>query len=208
MEQIVRKCKKVMKKEFVHLLLPGTYSIGLKISYDCRTMFKKILFVFLFIINAAFAGFPSPVKSANIRVVYIVDMFENEVVDTEMPRSVLDSILLDVDSVFFAPLGACDCACAGGDIFFYLSKKKDIRAIFKANFPDRICSKASDSLDLVLRLKDDRKIKALEEKLLKLESRSPTKKIEDDDDDVDDSRLIFILDSTVKAQKNKGKLKK
>lgn len=57
-------------------------------------------------------------------------------------------------------------------------------------------------------MKDDRKIKALEEKLLKLESRSPTKKIEDDDDDVDDSRLIFILDSTVKAQKNKGKLKK
>ena len=53
-------------------------------------------------------------------------------------------------------------------------------------------------------MKDDRKIKALEEKLLKLESRSPTKKIEDDDDDVDDSRLIFILDSTIKAE-NKRK---
>ena len=87
-------------------------------------MLKKYCLFFLFIINAAFAGFPSPVKSANIRIVYIVDMFENEVVDTEMPRSVLDSILLDVDSVFFAPLGACDCDCAGGDIFFYLSKKK------------------------------------------------------------------------------------
>lgn len=166
--------------------------------------FKKILFVFFLAINTVFAELPSSVKNTNIRIVYIVDMFENEVVDTEMPRSVLDSILLDVDSVFFAPLGACDCDCAGGDIFFYLLKKKDIRAIFKANFPDRICSKASDSLDLVLRLKDDRKIKALEEKLLKLESRSPTKKIEDDDDDVDDSRLIFILDSTIKAE-NKRK---
>ena len=167
-------------------------------------MLKKYCLFFLFIINAAFAGFPSPVKSANIRVVYIVDTFDDDVIDTEVPRSVLDSILQDVDSVYFAPFGACDCDCAGGDIFFYLSKKKDIRAIFKANFPDRICSKASDSLDLVLRLKDDRKIKALEEKLLKLESRSPTKKIEDDDDDVDDSRLIFILDSTVKAE-NKRK---
>ena len=54
-------------------------------------MLKKYCLFFLFIINAAFAGFPSPVKSANIRIVYIVDMFENEVVDTEMPRSVLDS---------------------------------------------------------------------------------------------------------------------
>ena len=167
-------------------------------------MLKKYCLFFLFIINAAFAGFPSPVKSANIRVVYIVDTFDDDVIDTEVPRSVLDSILQDVDSVYFAPFGACDCDCAGGDIFFYLSKKKDIRAIFKANFPDRICSKASDSLNLVLRLKDDRKIKALEEKLLKLESRSPTKKIEDDDDDVDDSRLIFILDSTIKAE-NKRK---
>lgn len=167
-------------------------------------MLKKYCLFFLFIINAAFAGFPSPVKSANIRVVYIVDTFDDDVIDTEVSRSVLDSILQDVDSVYFAPFGACDCDCAGGDIFFYLSKKKDIRAIFKANFPDRICSKASDSLDLVLRLKDDRKIKALEEKLLKLESRSPTKKIEDDDDDVDDSRLIFILDSTIKAE-NKRK---
>ncbi len=71
-------------------------------------MFKKILFVFLFVINAAFAGFPSPVKSANIRVVYIVDTFDDDVIDTEVPRSVLDSILQDVDSVYFAPFGACD----------------------------------------------------------------------------------------------------
>jgi hypothetical protein len=130
-------------------------------------------------------------------------MFDDEIVDTEMPRSVLDSILQDVDSVYFAPFGACDCDCAGGDIFFYPSNKKDTRAIFKANSPARICSKASDSLDLVLRLKDNRKIKALEENLLKQKRRSPTKKREDDDD-VDDSRLIFILDSTIKAE-NKRK---
>jgi hypothetical protein len=52
-------------------------------------------------------------------------------------------------------------------------------------------------------LKDNRKIKALEENLLKQKRRSPTKKREDDDD-VDDSRLIFILDSTIKAE-NKRK---
>lgn len=54
----------------------------LKFSYDWRKMFKKILFVFLFVISAAFAGFPSPVKSANIRVVYIVDTFDDDVIDT------------------------------------------------------------------------------------------------------------------------------
>lgn len=165
---------------------------------------KKNIFFILLLVTFAFAAKPVPFEYNKVRILYVIDSFDDEKVEAVLPRSVLDSILLDVDSVFFAPLGACDCDCAGGDIFFYLSKKKDIRAIFKANFPDRICSKASDSLDLVLRLKDDRKIKALEEKLLKLESRSPTKKIEDDDDDVDDSRLIFILDSTIKAE-NKRK---
>ena len=171
-------------------------------------MLKKYCLFFLFIINAAFAGFPSPVKSANIRIVYIVDMFENEVVDTEMPRSVLDSILLDVDSVFFAPLGACDCACAGGDIIFYPSNKENARALFKTNSIARLCSSVSDSLDLVLRLKDNRKIKTLGENLLKQNENRPKKRMVEDDDEMDDARLIFILDSTVKAQKNKSKLKK
>lgn len=165
---------------------------------------KKNIFFILLLVTFAFAAKPVPFEYNKVRILYVIDSFDDEKVEAVLPRSVLDSILQDVDSVYFAPFGACDCDCAGGDIFFYLSKKKDIRAIFKANFPDRICSKASDSLDLVLRLKDDRKIKALEEKLLKLESRSPTKKIEDDDDDVDDSRLIFILDSTIKAE-NKRK---
>lgn len=171
-------------------------------------MLKKYCLFFLFIINAAFAGFPSPVKSANIRVVYIVDTFDDDVIDTEVPRSVLDSILQDVDSVYFAPFGACDCDCAGGDIIFYPSNKENARALFKTNFIARLCSSVSDSLDLVLRLKDNRKIKTLGENLLKQNENRPKKRMVEDDDEMDDARLIFILDSTVKAQKNKGKLKK
>lgn len=68
------------------IILANKNSKRLKNSYDWRKMFKKILFVFLFVISAAFAGFPSPVKSANIRVVYIVDTFDDDVIDTEVPK--------------------------------------------------------------------------------------------------------------------------
>lgn len=155
-------------KDFEKLL----NGIDIKIEEKC----KKILFVFIFILNAAFAGFPSPVKSANIRVVYIVDTFDDDVIDTEVSRSVLDSIFQDVNSVYFAPFGACDCDCAGGDIFFYPSNKENIRALFKTNFIARLCSSISDSLDLVLRLKDNRKVKALGENLLKQNKNRPKKK--------------------------------
>ncbi len=66
----------------------------------------------------------------------------------------------------------------------------------------------SDSLDLVLRLKDNRKIKTLGKNLLEQNKNRPKKRMVEDDDEMDDARLIFILDSTVKAQKNKSKLKK
>ena len=44
--------------------------------------------------------------------------------------------------------------------------------------------------------------------MLKQNENRPKKRMVEDDDEMDDARLIFILDSTVKAQKNKGKLKK
>ena len=139
-------------------------------------MFKKILFVFLFVINAAFAGFPSPVKSANIRVVYIVDTFDDDVIDTEVPRSVLDSILQDVDSVYFAPFGACDCDCAGDDLYFYFSEKQKAPAKFHvAVGMPQICTGFTDNLDLVLRLKSTDKIKNLADSLAKGYKPNPLK---------------------------------
>ena len=81
---------------------------------------KKNIFFILLLVTFAFAAKPVPFEYNKVRILYVIDSFDDEKVEAVLPRSVLDSILLDVDSVFFAPLGACDCACAGGDIFFYL----------------------------------------------------------------------------------------
>ena len=138
---------------------------------------KKNIFFILLLVTFAFAAKPVPFEYNKVRILYVIDSFDDEKVEAVLPRSVLDSILLDVDSVFFAPLGACDCACAGGDIFFYLSKKKILEPF----------SRQISLTAFVVKL-----------------ATAWTKKIEDDDDDVDDSRLIFILDSTIKAE-NKRK---
>ena len=169
---------------------------------------KKNIFFILLLVTFAFAAKPVPFEYNKVRILYVIDSFDDEKVEAVLPRSVIDSILQDVDSVYFAPFGACDCDCAGGDIIFYPSNKENARALFKTNSIARLCSSVSDSLDLVLRLKDNRKIKTLGENLLKQNENRPKKRMVEDDDEMDDARLIFILDSTVKAQKNKSKLKK
>lgn len=152
----------------------------------------------------SFAAKPVPFEYDSVRIVYDVDWFSGERVEAILPRSVLDSVFLNTDSTFLAPFGACACDCAGGDIFFYLSNDTNSRAAFWSNGFSRVCTKAADSLDLVFRVKDRSKLDSLKETLLKKGKPLPVKDFGglDEDDDIDDERAVFLLDSLVKAQRN------
>ena len=76
---------------------------------------KKNIFFILLLVTFAFAAKPVPFEYNKVRILYVIDSFDDEKVEAALPRSVLDSILQDVDSVYFAPFGACDCDCAGDD---------------------------------------------------------------------------------------------
>ncbi|SHK42461.1 MULTISPECIES: hypothetical protein [unclassified Fibrobacter] len=133
-------------------------------------MFHKRIFLLMFFVFTAtfiFAAKPMPSESAFVRIEYVIDSFDNEEIDTIMPRATLESILQDVDSVYLAPYGSCLCDCAGGDLFFYLFEKGKKKLKFHANkgMPE-ICNYFTDSLDLVFKLKDASKINALADSLM------------------------------------------
>ena len=133
-------------------------------------MFHKrivLLIFFVFAVTFIFAAKPIPSESAFVRIEYVIDSFDNEEIDTIMPRSTLESILQDVDSVYLAPYGSCLCDCAGGDLFFYLFEKGKKKLKFHANkgMPE-ICNYFTDSLNLVFKLKDASKINALADSLM------------------------------------------
>ena len=133
-------------------------------------MFHKRIFQLIFFVFTAtfiFAAKPMPSESAFVRIEYIIDSFDNEEVDTIMPRVVLDAILQDVDSVYLAPYSSCYCDCAGGDLFFYLFEKGEKKLKFHANKGmSEICNYFTDSLNLVFKLKDASKINALADSLM------------------------------------------
>ncbi|WP_173384481.1 hypothetical protein [Fibrobacter succinogenes] len=135
-----------------------------------RRDMKLMKKVFLCIVLAAFAfaAKPVPFEYNKVRILYVIDSFDDEKVEAVLPRSVIDSILQDVDSVYFAPFGACDCDCAGDDLYFYFSEKQKAPAKFHvAVGMPKICTGFTDNLDLVLRLKSTDKIKALADSLAK-----------------------------------------
>ena len=129
----------------------------------------NLFFVLFFLTTAvAFAANPKPLETDSVKVLYVIDSFDNEEVETVMPRAVLDSILQDVDSVYLGHAHSCVCDCAGGDVLFYFYEKGKARAKFYGNRGmSQICNRFTDSLDLVFKLKNARKINALTDSLMK-----------------------------------------
>ena len=141
-----------------------------------RRDMKLMKKVFLCIVLAAFAfaAKPVPFEYNKVRVLYVIDSLFDEEVEAVVPRSVIDSILQDVDSVYLAPMGHCDCA--GDDLYFYFSEKQKAPAKFHvAVGMPKICSDFTDNLDLVLRLKSTDKIKVLADSLAKDYKPDPIK---------------------------------
>lgn len=138
-----------------------------------------LILFFAFSVISIFATKPIAFDTANVRIKYIVDSFNNEKIDTIMPRVVLDSILQDVDSVYISHYGSCFCDCAGDDLFFYFFEKGEKKLKFHANkgIP-QICNYFTDSLDLVFKLKDASKINALADSLMKTWNPHPHKRRE------------------------------
>ena len=136
----------------------------------------KNIFLCIVMATFAFAAKPVPFEYNKVRVLYVIDSFDDEKVEAVVPRSVIDSILQDVDSVYLAPFGSCECDCAGDDLYFYFSEKPKAPAKFHVavGMPE-ICTGFTDNLDLVLRLKNTDKIKALADSLAKDYKPNPLK---------------------------------
>ena len=136
-----------------------------------------LILFFVFSVISVFAEKPIAFDTTNVRIEYIIDSFDNEEIDTIMPRVVLDAILQDVDSVYIARYGSCLCDCAGGDLFFYLFEKGEKKLKFHANkgIP-KICNFFTDSLDLVFKLKNASRINALTDSLKNNWKKHPKKR--------------------------------
>lgn len=125
----------------------------------------------------ALAAKSVPLETDSVKVLYVIDSNNDEKVELMMPRSVLDSILQDVDSVYLAPSGACLCDCFGEDqLFFSFYDKSQFHGKFYGSkgLP-QICNQLTSSLDLVFKLKNARKINALANFLSKKRKPHPKK---------------------------------
>ena len=168
-------------------------------------MFNLIKFKLMILLVAmstvfAFAAKPKPIETDSVKVVYVVDGIEDEEVEAVMPRAVLDSILQDVDSVYLAHYGSCLCDCFGDDqLFFSFYEKNQAHGKFYGNRGSReICSYFTDSLDLVFKLKDARKINALADSLMKKRKPRPKKRRKDID-------IMSYIDSLQKPVKKEDR---
>ena len=132
-------------------------------------LMRKFVCVLFICLATVFAAKPKSIETDSVKVVYVVDGIEDEEVEAVMPRSVLDSILQDVDSVYLAHSHSCLYDNFGdGQMFFLFYEKKQAHGKFYGNRGSReICSHFTDSLDLVFKLKDARKISALADSLMK-----------------------------------------
>lgn len=129
-------------------------------------VFISVMLVAISMVSALAASRPSP-TFPDVRVKFVIDSFDNEEIDTKIPYSMLESILQSVDSVYLAPQGQCDCDCAGGDLIFYLSEKKNASVSFYTNIGlSHFCSPVGQNMELVLRVKDNHKIKAIADALM------------------------------------------
>ena len=129
-------------------------------------------------IEFALAAKAVPLETDSVKVLYVIDSIDDEKVEVIMPRSVLDSIFQDVDSVYLASYGACLCDCFGDDqLFFSFYDKSQFHGKFYGSkgLP-QICNQLTSSLDLVFKLKNARKINALANSLSKKRKPHPKKR--------------------------------
>ena len=168
-------------------------------------MFNLIKFKLMILLVAlttvfAFAAKPKSIETDSVKVVYVVDGIEDEEVEAVMPRSVLDSILQDVDSVYLAHYGSCLYDNFGDDLLlFSFYDKNQAHGKFYGNRGSReICSHFTDSLDLVFKLKDARKINALADSLMKKRKPRPKKRRKDID-------IVSYIDSLQKPVKKEDR---
>ena len=159
-------------------------------------LMRKFVCVLFICLATVFAAKPKSIETDSVKVVYVVDGIEDEEVEAVMPRAVLDSILQDVDSVYLAHYGSCLCDCFGDDqLFFSFYEKNQAHGKFYGNRGSReICSHFTDSLDLVFKLKDARKINALADSLMKKRKPRPKKRRKDID-------IMSYIDSLQKPVK-------
>lgn len=134
-------------------------------------IFTCMVFVATFVVSTLCATQPSPTFT-DVRVKFVIDSFDNDEIETKIPYSLLESVLQSVDSVYLSPLGQCNCDCAGGDLSFYLSKKENASASFYTNIGlSHICSPINQNTELVLRVKDKHKIKAIADTLMSIKGK-------------------------------------
>ncbi len=129
-------------------------------------------------IEFALAAKAVPLETDSVKVLYVIDSIDDEKVEVIMPRSVLDSIFQDVDSVYLASYGACLCDCFGDDqLFFSFYDKSQFHGKFYGSkgLP-QICNQLTSSLDLVFKLKNARKINTLANSLSKKRKPHPKKR--------------------------------
>lgn len=129
-------------------------------------------------IEFALAAKAVPLETDSVKVLYVIDSIDDEKVEVIMPRSVLDSIFQDVESVYLASYGACLCDCFGDDqLFFSFYDKSQFHGKFYGSkgLP-QICNQLTSSLDLVFKLKNARKINALANSLSKKRKPHPKKR--------------------------------
>ena len=141
-------------------------------------LMRKFVCVLFICLATVFAAKPKSIETDSVKVVYVVDGIEDEEVEAVMPRSVLDSIFQDVDSVYLASYGACLCDCFGDDqLFFSFYDKSQFHGKFYGSkgLP-QICNQLTSSLDLVFKLKNARKINALANSLSKKRKPHPKKR--------------------------------
>ena len=163
-------------------------------------LMRKFVCVLFICLATVFAAKPKPIETDCVRVVYVVDGMENEKVKAIKPRSVLDSILQDVDSVYLAHYGSCLYDNFGdGQMFFSFYEKNQAHGKFYGNRGSReICSHFTDSLDLVFKLKDARKINVLADSLKKKRKPHPKKHRKDID-------IVSYIDSLQKPVKKEDR---
>ena len=126
----------------------------------------------------ALAAKSVPLETDSVKVLYVIDSNDDEKIELMMSRSVLDSILQDVDSVYLAPYGSCLYDNFGDDqllISFY-DKNHDHTKFYGIKGVAQICNRFTDRLELVFKLKNARKINALADSLMKKSKLNPKKR--------------------------------
>lgn len=171
-----------MPVEFVHDVSDAKDAYKLIMAYDgagrriSKTRMKKTAFdgPWYASLVTHYTGIGTEIRENPVsnEAKVVIDSFDNDEIETKIPYSLLESVLQSVDSVYLSPLGQCNCDCAGGDLSFYLSKKENASASFYTNIGlSHICSPINQNTELVLRVKDKHKIKAIADTLMSIKGK-------------------------------------